>query len=290
MNVNDESTASVHLSGGSVVDGPFASTMITSPSSSGGARTSANADDSASQPNDGTQTLGPNAAAGNRTEYYHPEQSSISSGTACLLSIWLPHRAWPSREIVSSKSSVQCVIEHVPRAASVVTTGGLTSLHVVCMIKNVTQDIVRCVFQGNPDALLAQDEFGKTPLFALCCNRRVDGTVAEEICSLLLETCPESAQCSTHDGHLPIHFACRLRSPDFCCMLIQAYPESIQHEVNGDPFLHHVLFRSSVDDSVAFAVLKMLLENHPRMVRDFRWNGRPLLHYAALNDLSRAAE
>jgi len=26
------------------------------------------------------------------------------------------------------------------------------------------------------------------------------------------------------------------------------------------------------------------------MVRDFRWNGRPLLHYAALNDLSRAAE
>jgi len=109
----------------------------------------------------------------------------------------------------------------------------------------------RCVIGGNPDAVLAQIEAGWTPLVILCHNRAVDETVAEEILTLFLETCPESAQCCTHDGNLPIHFACRLRSPKFCCMLILAFLDSIQHEVEGVSELCYVLFRLSVDDSVA---------------------------------------
>jgi len=54
MNGNQASTASVQLSGGSVVDGPSAS-IITSPSSNGGARTTASEDDSVSQSNGETQ-------------------------------------------------------------------------------------------------------------------------------------------------------------------------------------------------------------------------------------------
>ena len=73
-------------------------------------------------------------------------------------------------------------------------------------------------------------------------------------------------------------------------MLIQKFPESIQHEVEGMPVVYYVLFSSSVDDSVAFAVLKMLLKDHPRMVRYVRRNGMPLLHYAAGSELPRAVE
>eukprot|EP00984_Skeletonema_dohrnii_P013788 scaffold5745_cov96-Skeletonema_dohrnii-CCMP3373.AAC.5 len=308
MNVNDESTASVHLSDRSVVDGPSASNITsTSHFSIGGARTTTSEDDAVSQLSDLMQQLniGQNttiqsnqlslpelraycqsdslAEHGLRERLSHLElQEEDSTYGILLIDVCLNEHV--------ALEMVQCVIEHVPRAASLVTTGGLTSLHFVCLTKNVTRDIVRCVLEGNPHALRTQDERGYTPLFALCCNRRVDDTVAEEICSLLLETCPESAQCSTHDGVLPIYFASQFCSPDFCCMLIRAYPESSRHEVNGMPVLPYVLFSSDVKDSVALAVLKMLLENHPRMVRDFRWNGRPLLHYVALIDLSRAVE
>eukprot|EP00984_Skeletonema_dohrnii_P011600 scaffold4638_cov125-Skeletonema_dohrnii-CCMP3373.AAC.1 len=296
--VNDESTASVRLSGGSVVDGPSASTITsTSHSSNGGARTSASEDDAASQPNGETQLsdqmqqldIGRNrfiqsnqlslpelrayCQSDSLTEHDLRERLShlnlqVEDSTYDILLIDICHN-----EHVTHKM-VQCVIEHVPRAASVVTTG--------CRVHDQ-----KC----NPDALLKQeDERGCTPLVYLCCNRTLDETAAVESLTLLLETCPESAQCCTHNGFLPIHFAFVYRSPEFCGMLIQKFPESIQHEVYGKSFLHHVLFTSSVDDSVAFAVLKMLLEDHPRMVRDARWNGMPLLHYAAGSEIPRADE
>eukprot|EP00985_Skeletonema_marinoi_P015398 scaffold7949_cov72-Skeletonema_marinoi.AAC.2 len=185
---------------------------------------------------------------------------------------------------------VQCVIEHVPRAVSVVDRRGATPLHLVCFNKNVTLDIFRCVFDGNQAALLKQDEDGCTPLIWLCCNKALNETVAVEISKLLLEMCPESAQCGTHDGFLPIRFAFVVRSPEFCGVLIQKFPESMQHEVRGVSELHNVLFSSDVKDSVSLAVLKMLLENHPRMARYARRNGWTPLHYAASNHLPRAVK
>eukprot|EP00984_Skeletonema_dohrnii_P023891 scaffold12996_cov79-Skeletonema_dohrnii-CCMP3373.AAC.2 len=306
MNDNDESTASVQPSGGSVVDGPSASN-ITSPSSSGGATITTSEDDAVSQLSDLMQQLniGQNATiqsnqlsllelraycqSGSLTEQGLRERLShlnlqVEDSTYDILLVDVCANDCVTHEMV------QCVIEHVPRAASVVSTRGATPLHVLCFNKNVTRDIVRYVIEGNPDALLKQDEGGSTPLIWLCCNEALDETVAVEIVTLLLEMCPESAECCTHDGNLPIHFAVRNRSPDFCCKLIQKFSESIRHEVRGVSELRHVLFSSDVKDSVAFAVLKMLLEDHPRMVRYERWNGMSLLHYAASNHLPRAVE
>eukprot|EP00984_Skeletonema_dohrnii_P008322 scaffold3042_cov127-Skeletonema_dohrnii-CCMP3373.AAC.25 len=314
----------LQLSSGSVVDGPSAST-ITSSSSSGGATTSANADDSASasQPNGETQlsqqqqiqqlNIRQNIIQSNPSSlpelraYCESECISLDSLRSIFIKIFFRYYlGYPldcttcdydillvdiCRNEHVTCEIVQCVIEHVPGAASVVTTRGLTPLHFLCMNKSATLDIVRCVIEGCPDALLKQNEGGWTPLIYLCCNEALDETVAVEISKLLLEMCPESAECCTHDGYLPILFACIYHhSPDFCCKLIQAYPESIRHEVNGEPLLYYVLFTSSVDDSVALAVLKMLLEDHPRMVRDARRNGQPLLQYAASRHLPRAVE
>jgi ankyrin repeat protein len=310
--VNDDSTASVQPSGGSVVDGPSASN-ITSPSSNGGARTTTSEDDAVSQPNGETQlseqmqqlNIGQNATtqsnqpslpelraycqSGSLTEHGLRERLShldlqVEDSTYVILLIDVCANYCVTHEIV------QCVIEHVPGAVSAVDSIGATPLHYLCLNINVTLDIIRCVIGGNPDALLAQIEAGCTPLMILCHSRAVDETVAEEILTLFLETCPESAQCCTHDGNLPIHFACRLRSPEFCCMLIQKFPESIQHVVEGVPVVYYVLFSSDVNDSVALAVLKMLLEKYPDMLRDFRWNGQSVLHDAALKHLPRAVQ
>eukprot|EP00984_Skeletonema_dohrnii_P004866 scaffold1710_cov132-Skeletonema_dohrnii-CCMP3373.AAC.2 len=314
MNGNQESTASVQPSGGSVVDGRSSSNITsTSPSSNGGARTTTSEDDTVSQPNGETQlsdqmqqlNIGQNATF-QSNELSLPELRAYCQSDSLTAQGLLERLSHRNLQVEDSTfgiilidicandcvtyEMVQCVIEHVPGAASVKTTGGRTPLHVVCSNKNVTRDIIRCVIEGNQAALLKQDEGGRTPLVYLCCNKALDETAAEEISTLLLEMCPESAQCCTHNGCLPIHFASLFCSPEFCWKLIQAYPESIQHEVNDEPLFHYLLFSSDVNDSVALAVLKMLLENYPRMVRDFRWNGQSLLHYAAGGELPRAVE
>eukprot|EP00985_Skeletonema_marinoi_P032415 scaffold39129_cov155-Skeletonema_marinoi.AAC.4 len=322
MNGNDESTASMQLSSGSVVDGPSAST-ITSSSSSGGATTSANADDSASasQPNGETQlseqiqqlNIRQNIIQSNPSSlpelraYCQSESISLGSLRSVFTKIFfLYYLGYPldcstcdydillvdicQNEHVTCEI-VQCVIEHVPGAASVVTTRRAAPLHYLCMNKSATHDIVRCVIEGNPDALLKRDVRGLTPLVWLCCNRQLDETVAMEILTLFVKMCmaPASAH-RTNEGSLPIHLACKHRSSDFCCMLIQAYPDSIRHESEGEQVLYYVLFSSEGKDSVALAVMKMLLEKDPDMIRGVRGNGMSLLHYAASNHLPRAVE
>ena len=64
----------------------------------------------------------------------------------------------------------------------------------------------------------------------------------------------------------------------------------MQREVRGISELNYVLVSSWVKDSVALAVLKMLLEKYPDMLRDFRWNGQSVLHDAALKHLPRAVQ
>jgi hypothetical protein len=120
---------------------------------------------------------------------------------------------------------VQCVMEYIPGAASAINTRGATPLHRLCSNKNATLDIVRCVYEGCPDAILVEDEAGQIPLVYLCRNDELDNAISVEILTLLLEKCPESAQCCT-----PIHLACQRRSTQFCCLLIEAYPDSIEHE------------------------------------------------------------
>jgi hypothetical protein len=234
MNGNDESTASMQmqLSGGSVVDGPSASN-ITSPSSNGGARTTTSEDDAVSQPNGETQlsdqmqqlNIGQNATihiqsnpsslpelraycqSDSPTEHGLRERLShlnlrVEDSTYDILLVDVCANDCVTQEMV------QCVIEHVPGAASVVDRRGATPLHFLCFNKNVTRDIVRYVIEGNPDALLKQDAGGLTPLFWLCCNEALDETVAVEILTLLLKTCPEALQWCTHNGFIQIHFAC----------------------------------------------------------------------------------
>eukprot|EP00984_Skeletonema_dohrnii_P031859 scaffold24916_cov75-Skeletonema_dohrnii-CCMP3373.AAC.2 len=299
MNGNDESTASVRLSGGSVVDGPSASN-ITSPSSNGGARTTSSEDDSASQPNDGTQLseqmrqleIGQNTTnQSNRlslTELRAYCQSGSLTAHGLLerlsrLNLRVEDSAYRillidicANECVTYEM-VQCVIEHVPGAFSAVDSVGATPLHVVCMNKNVTRDIVRCVIGDNPHALLAQVEGGLTPLVILCHNEELDETNLHSAAQIM---------------DIYQFFACKYRSPEFCWKLIQAYPESesIQHEANAEPLLRFLLVSSGVNGSVALAVLKMLLENYPRMIRGFRRNGQTLLHYAAGGELPRTVE
>jgi len=189
---------------------------------------------------------------------------------------------------------VQCVAEFIPWAAtaSAADANGITPLHLLCSNKNATVDIVRCLIEGNAEALRSQDKAGKTPLVYLCSNNELDErvSISMDMLTLLLEMCPESAQCCTHDGHLPISYACEYRSPKFCCLLIDAYPDTIQHEVGGEPELFRILFSKRVGDRVALAVLKQLIDKNPDIDLCVRLIGMAFFHQAARENISRAAE
>eukprot|EP00986_Skeletonema_menzelii_P005505 scaffold2040_cov132-Skeletonema_menzelii.AAC.2 len=108
-----------------------------------------------------------------------------------------------------------------------------------------------------------------TPLYVLCMNGALEEDEAVEILRLLIQRCPESLQCRTR-GLLPIHAAIRYHSPKFCEVLVEACPDSIFIHHDDDegeilPVLTDILIGSNnVDDSVALALLKMLLRNIQR--------------------------
>eukprot|EP00985_Skeletonema_marinoi_P023219 scaffold15294_cov101-Skeletonema_marinoi.AAC.2 len=172
---------------------------------------------------------------------------------------------------------VQCVAEFIPWAAtaSAADANGITPLHLLCSNKNATVDIVRCLIEGNAEALRSQDKAGKTPLVYLCSNNELDERVSMDMLTLLLEMCPESAQCCTHDGHLPISYGVNIVLPSFAAC-------SSMHI--------RILFSMKVDDRVALAVLKQLIDKNPDIDLCVRLIGMAFFHQAARENISRAAE
>ncbi|KAK1745353.1 ankyrin repeat domain-containing protein [Skeletonema marinoi] len=158
---------------------------------------------------------------------------------------------------------VQCVIEHVPGAASVVTTRGFTPLHFLCMNKNVTQEIVRCVIGGNSDALLAQDEFGMTPLMILCHNRAVDETVAEEILTLFLETFPIHSAIGALTGNPQA-------AVEVVKFLLTFAPSVVSQELNGMtnayPLIYACFEIKASNLSSGLEVIKLLYNAYPQAI------------------------
>ena len=186
---------------------------------------------------------------------------------------------------------VQCVLEYFPGSVEAVTSTGTTPLHVLCRNKNVTLEIVEFLVKEYPDALSLQDENGMSPLFYLCRNNELNDSAAVEILDLLLERCPELAKQSCTVGCLPIWYAIRWQSPDFCCKLMAVFPEGIHHEANENgSMLLDVLDSPRVDDTVAQAVLEMLVGNHQDLIRRFCWKGNSPLHKVAMAKISRSAE
>ena len=218
MNDNDESVALVQLSGGSIVDGPA---TITSPpppnnaSATSSACASASADNSETIPNDddahlshqmemlgidqniivqGNQPSLPELRAfcqseslteqGLRDRLSHLEyQRGDSTYDVLLLFICANDRV--------TYGMVKYFLHRFPSSANSVALRGITPLHVACQNNYATLDIVRCVIESNPGALLTQDEDGRTPLIYLCFNK-----MAVEILTLFLATCLESVRAS----------------------------------------------------------------------------------------------
>jgi ankyrin repeat protein len=171
-----------------------------------------------------------------------------------------------------------------PSAGTFINRSRNTPMHIICHNKNVTPGMVQLLIDAAPDSLDNEDSHGGLPLHCLCVHKNLDDEVASNILKLLLEKCPESAR---HDipgsNTLPIHLAAMNHSPEFCRLLIEAYPESerISNSAGMIPFLAACNYGT-------VATAEFLYELYPESINVAEVRGAYPIHLAILSVKLRA--
>eukprot|EP00984_Skeletonema_dohrnii_P025461 scaffold14635_cov112-Skeletonema_dohrnii-CCMP3373.AAC.1 len=122
---------------------------------------------------------------------------------------------------------LRCLLEYFPAAASFTSTLGNTPLQVACLNKNVTPNIIQLLIDAAPNSIRRVTNRGWMPLHCLCGNSKLDGKTSLEMLNLLIQKCPEAVRHEGNTGDLAIHVAAmKWKTPEFCRVLIEAYPGS----------------------------------------------------------------
>ena len=135
---------------------------------------------------------------------------------------------------------IRCLLEYFPDAANVCDDTGWSPLHFACGNENVTLNIIQLIIAAAPTSLRSTTNSGNMPLHILCLVEKVNEVHVVQILKLLIDKYPEAVRHADNDvGILPIHNASGRRSPEFCRVLIEAYPGSEQiTTTNGKLPLH----------------------------------------------------
>jgi ankyrin repeat protein len=170
------------------------------------------------------------------------------------------------------------VVEVCSEAAQHADDDGYTLLHVICNNKNTTLGMVQLLIDAYPESIDRANNAGGTPLRFLCANNEIEDNTAVGILGLLLERCPEAARRAETSGALPIHVACGVgfKSPEFCRMLIEAYPGSERIAAMGVLPLHIACTLGSV------AVAEYLLKLYPESINVADSDGAYPIHKAII--------
>jgi len=117
-----------------------------------------------------------------------------------------------------------------------------------CTNKNVTSRLLDLILDYWPEAIHQQDVCGDKAMHLLSKNRKLDDDKSEQIFHYLLQKNYEAVRETNHDEYLPLHYAAGHKSPRFCKLLIDAYPESIKMEADEClPFYIACRFGQRVD-------------------------------------------
>ncbi len=147
------------------------------------------------------------------------------------------HSAWDNEKV--TEGILRYLLKCFPGAARAIVEEGRLPLHIICINKNVTPSMVHLLIDAYPESVSHEDNTGCMPLHSLCLNKNLDEKGGLEILKLFLKRCPESVRHTADSGDLPIHAAAMNQSPEFCRVLIEAYPgsERITNDNGVLPFL-----------------------------------------------------
>ncbi len=145
---------------------------------------------------------------------------------------------------------IRLLFEYFPAAVfrrTVVNVDPHPPLYYAIANPNVTLNVVKLLLDQAPDTVRYVDTGGYMPLHYLCYNKRLDKTVGNQILELLIEKC-QAVRHVGNDGDLPIHLAVEAtKSPNFCRILIEAYPGSERiHSSKGWLPLHLACLHNNV--------------------------------------------
>jgi len=102
-------------------------------------------------------------------------------------------------------------------------------LHSACTNRNANYATVKFLIDYWPESTHQRDENGNHPIHSLCGNVELDHGVSMEILALLIQVDWESVKYENDVGFFPIHLAAKNgKPPDFCEVLVNAYPESVK--------------------------------------------------------------
>eukprot|EP00986_Skeletonema_menzelii_P019488 scaffold28164_cov166-Skeletonema_menzelii.AAC.1 len=191
------------------------------------------------------------------------------------------HHACDNEKV--TEGIIRYLLEYFPDAASA-TFEGWAPLHNACGNPNVTTGIIQVLINSAPDSVRSVSNTGNTPLHMLCNNIKVDEATAMQILKLLIEKYPEAVRhTNNNDGYLPIHIASvRTKSPEFCQVLIEAYPGSERMtEAEGKLPLHFACANNTV------ATVKYLYKLYPDAINHAKNSGHYPIHAAIMGTTSR---
>ena len=146
-----------------------------------------------------------------------------------------------------TEGMIQCLLEYFPAASAI--GEGWTPLHVVCMSKSATLNIIKLLIDAAPETVRSLSKKGSTPLHKLCKNTEVNEATAIQILQWLIEKYPEALQHAENDGGwLPIHIASwSKKSPEFFRVLVEANPGSERTpDASGLLPLHWACYNNSL--------------------------------------------
>ena len=145
--------------------------------------------------------------------------------------------------------------------------------------------MVQLLLDAFPASVRNENNKGYMHLHVLCHNKHLGEEVGLEILKLLLERCPESVRHVTRNGTLPIHIAARDQSPEFCRLLVEAYPGSEQLPIitglGGLP-LHLACAHNTV------ATAKYLYQLYPESINVAANSGHHPIHNAIMGVKKRS--
>jgi len=158
---------------------------------------------------------------------------------------------------------IRYLLEYFPNAVRAIGEEGRLPLHVICRNKNVTLGMVQLLVDAFPDSLHHEIKNGCMPIHQLCRNNDLDdGEGGLKILELLIMRYPESVRrTATQSGMFPLHFAARHQSPEFCRLLIEAYPGSERMTMGNGALPFH---RACAWNTVATA--KYLYQLYPESI------------------------
>ena len=191
---------------------------------------------------------------------------------------------------------IQYLVGTNPSSLGIVDVHNETPLHIACTNGNIKAGrTISLLLKEYPGSVRQRQVCGWLPIHVLC--KRPEGKkeklimkdeAAIDVLNLLLKAYPDSvtqADDESEQDHIPLHKAVTNKSPAFCKVLVDAYPESVKRPNNYGCLPFHYACDNGRLDTIEY-----LFGLYPECLQIRDSNGYLPIHEAANNPEENTAE